>query len=148
MSTSNWRRHSRIVIDRVLAENPGVDEAKLFKLISAAYPFGERKYHRYKIWLSEVAATRKQRNPRQLPDCDAGDYESVLLVAGDLVELGRIEEARQLLTEQAPYRLTFGCPACGARPYKPCVVIDMGHPLLVPHAARVSAWPLLAKVGP
>jgi hypothetical protein len=26
----------------------------------AAYPFGERKYHPYKIWLSEI---RRQRHP-------------------------------------------------------------------------------------
>jgi len=26
----------------------------LYKKISEAYPFGERKYHPYKIWLDEV----------------------------------------------------------------------------------------------
>ncbi|MEZ4865332.1 MAG: hypothetical protein R3C14_28745 [Caldilineaceae bacterium] len=38
----------------MIADNPGVEGAALRALISQAYPFGERRYHPYKIWLSEV----------------------------------------------------------------------------------------------
>lgn len=64
MSTSNWRRHSRIVIDRVIAENPGVDEATLFKRISKAYPWGERRYHPYKMWRLEVKEAKERHAER------------------------------------------------------------------------------------
>lgn len=53
-SGSWWRRKAAEVIVKVIAENPDTDYDALKKLISAAYPFGERNYHPYKIWLSEV----------------------------------------------------------------------------------------------
>ena len=35
-------------------ENPDATGEELRRLINAAYPFGERKYHPYKIWLDAV----------------------------------------------------------------------------------------------
>ena len=64
MSRSQWREYSREVIRETLAELPATvtpDEAK--KAISAAYPFGERAMHPYKIWLSEVRNQIEQRFP-------------------------------------------------------------------------------------
>jgi len=51
---SLWRLKSRAVILQVIADNPDADPAKLRMLVSQAYPFGERRYHPYRIWLSEV----------------------------------------------------------------------------------------------
>lgn len=56
---SRWRTHAAKVISEVVGtRNPrrmNADELKeLRKEISDAYPFGERRMHPYKIWLSEV----------------------------------------------------------------------------------------------
>lgn len=68
MSQSNWRRVSREVIDRVVAEHKA-NGGDLKKMIDAAYPFGQRQYHPYKIWLSERKAALKgtQWEPKKRP---------------------------------------------------------------------------------
>lgn len=67
-----WRDYARPVIAEVIAQNEDKSAADLRKLISAEYPFGEREYHPYKIWLSEA---KKQlhdlaikRNPPPITD--------------------------------------------------------------------------------
>lgn len=50
----SWRTTAAAVISKCIQEHPDAYESDLRKIISAAYPFGERKYHPYKIWLSEV----------------------------------------------------------------------------------------------
>ena len=57
----SWRDISNNVINRVFREQKPttVEEAK--KLLKAAYPFGERAMHPYKIWLSAVKRALKQR---------------------------------------------------------------------------------------
>jgi hypothetical protein len=54
----SWREKSAEVITRVLLETRGQDEAAVKKALYDAYPFGERAYHPYKIWLDEI---RRQR---------------------------------------------------------------------------------------
>lgn len=49
-----WRYRSREVISTIIQANDGKPEAEMRKLISLAYPFGERRNHPYKIWLDEV----------------------------------------------------------------------------------------------
>jgi hypothetical protein len=52
--SSNWRLAARRAIQQTIASfPPDCDRAELKKAIDAAYPFGERAYHPYKIWLSE-----------------------------------------------------------------------------------------------
>lgn len=51
---SPWREKSAKIIYKVLEDNPYISIKELRKKISKAYPFGERKYHPYKIWLDEV----------------------------------------------------------------------------------------------
>lgn len=51
---SYWRSHAKPIIAEVIKNNPGKSNAELKKLISKKYPFGERAYHPYKIWLDEV----------------------------------------------------------------------------------------------
>lgn len=66
---SHWRKRAREVIKRVLAENEGANSAQVRKAISNAYPFGERKYHPYKIWLDEVniQTGKKVKHPYRQP---------------------------------------------------------------------------------
>jgi hypothetical protein len=51
---SRWRLRARPIIAQILREHPDADERELRRLISAAYPFGERAMHPYKCWLTEV----------------------------------------------------------------------------------------------
>ncbi len=62
---SSWRAYCAPIITRVLEETKGKDEKEIRKALKEAYPFGEREYHPYKIWLDEVASQRglkKKRN--------------------------------------------------------------------------------------
>ncbi len=52
---SRWREHSVVVIERTLAALPAdATTAEKRKAVSAAYPFGMRKYHPYKTWCAAV----------------------------------------------------------------------------------------------
>lgn len=64
---STWREIARKHILRALEEarEQGLDEQATKKHVSAAYPFGIRQYHPYKIWLDEV---KKWLSPKQLAD--------------------------------------------------------------------------------
>lgn len=70
MSTRpTWRERAHEVIAAVIREHPDVEGPALRKLISAAYPFGERAMHPYKIWLDEVKRTLEWRAvPKRGPD--------------------------------------------------------------------------------
>lgn len=54
MIESRWRLAARPIIQKIILDNKGKPENEIRKLISAAYPFNERKYHPYKVWLNEV----------------------------------------------------------------------------------------------
>ena len=54
---SYWNAKSREVINAVVAEVGVEDETALRKAILAAYPFGERRYQPYKIYLEETKKT-------------------------------------------------------------------------------------------
>ena len=62
MSESRWRNIAAPIIAEVLKRFPqrGKEQDEALK---AAYPFGERKYHPYKIWLDEI---RQQQNGRKV----------------------------------------------------------------------------------
>lgn len=73
--SKTWREYAKPVIQKVLAENAGADLKTKKKALREAYPFGERKYHPYKIWCDEVKVQtgRKKKkirgevnNPNQL----------------------------------------------------------------------------------
>jgi hypothetical protein len=53
-----WSKRARVVIDRIVAENPNATPDELFTLVNRAYPFGERAHHPYTIWRAEMAALR------------------------------------------------------------------------------------------
>lgn len=50
-----WRDSCRPIIQRVIAEVGRSDLKALRKALREAYPYGERKYHPYKVWCDEVS---------------------------------------------------------------------------------------------
>jgi hypothetical protein len=52
---SSWRSYAAPIIAKVIEENKGKDLKEVRKALFHAYPFGEREYHPYKIWLDECA---------------------------------------------------------------------------------------------
>ena len=59
MTTRTWRDIAKQVIQKAIqeAEAQGLDAEATHKYVNSRYPFGERAYHPYKIWLSEMKAT-------------------------------------------------------------------------------------------
>jgi len=49
------------IIARVLAENAGKPEVEVRAALRAAYPFGPREHHPYRIWLDEISRQRGRR---------------------------------------------------------------------------------------
>lgn len=152
---SRWRQEARAVMIRVVREQRDAgllnDDVALLRAVDAAYPFGEREHLPYKMWLLERKLFRDACTvPAATP---TADEVGVCEVASDLVQLGRFDEARKLLEEQAPNRLGRTCPACGSAPGRHCVelhpdasFIALDHPtthrrsvsqLIVPHYARL-----------
>lgn len=62
---SRWRKIAAPIIARVLKESEGKTEAEIKAALSAAYPFGPREYHPYKIWLKEIRCQRGKKTRRQ-----------------------------------------------------------------------------------
>jgi hypothetical protein len=50
---SRWRTHAEKVITKALAEAEAqaLDEKATLALVDSRYPFGERAYHPYQMWL-------------------------------------------------------------------------------------------------
>lgn len=70
---SSWRDVAAPIIRRVILEVGRDDEKKLRKALREAYPFGERAYTPYKIWLDEIKRQVGTRNKG--PDLFAsGEY--------------------------------------------------------------------------
>ncbi|MBF6596330.1 MAG: hypothetical protein IVW51_18025 [Thermaceae bacterium] len=71
MPESMWRVRSRQIIRQIIAETGMADMPKLKKALTAAYPFGPRANHPYKIWLNEVRVQLALLTPvpRELVDC-------------------------------------------------------------------------------
>lgn len=59
-----WRDRARPIVARVLAATQGMDERTIRRALRAAYPFGWRANHPYKIWLDEVATQRGLKHKR------------------------------------------------------------------------------------
>lgn len=89
--TSHWRRHARRAIDAALKaydEQPTeldaeADRKARIAAIDAAYPFTERRYWPYKMWLLErrraialMTSTATRPIDRQCPACGAAALRS------------------------------------------------------------------------
>ena len=55
----SWRDIARPIVAKVLADTAGKPEPQIRSALFEAYPFGERRYTPYKIWLDEI---RRQRH--------------------------------------------------------------------------------------
>lgn len=153
---SRWRERANAAMRAVVNANrelAATDPAALLKLVDAAYPFGERAMHPYKAWLAERKIFVDVLFPPKPPAQPTQDDYAACLVALDLVEIGRVDDTKKLLDEQAPNRLGRKCPACGAKPLRQCFDLattnaaDLGYSViperksverLVPHDARVE----------
>jgi hypothetical protein len=52
--TSHWRRAAAQIITRVLEEHASKPDVEVRAALRAAYPFGQRQHHPYRIWLDEI----------------------------------------------------------------------------------------------
>ena len=92
---ATWREKAKRAIAASMAETAALPPEERIAAANAAYPFGPREMHPYKIWLSEMAALRKALlGPK--PDCGAcgakGD-EPCRVMAGE-IEIGGRHFAR------------------------------------------------------
>lgn len=65
----SWRTAARPIIARVLHENRGADPRAIRKALHDAYPFGERDYWPYKVWLDECRAQLGLKKPARRHRC-------------------------------------------------------------------------------
>ena len=63
-----WRDYARPIIQQVLKDTKGQDDKAIRKALKEAYPFGERNYHPYKIWLDEIKVQRGKRKFGHKPE--------------------------------------------------------------------------------
>ncbi|MCL5743126.1 MAG: hypothetical protein M1541_04230 [Acidobacteria bacterium] len=61
MMHSHWRRKAAPIIAEVLAANAGRAEHEIREALRAAYPFGLRQHHPYRIWLDEIRVQTGRR---------------------------------------------------------------------------------------
>lgn len=63
IAKSRWREVARPIIARVLSATAGKSKPEIDSALRDAYPFGERRYHPYKIWLDEIKRQRGVLHP-------------------------------------------------------------------------------------
>lgn len=63
-----WRDSAKPIIAQVLKDTKGQPEKAIRKALKEAYPFGMRKYHPYKIWLSEIQIQRGKKTFGRKPE--------------------------------------------------------------------------------
>lgn len=61
----SWRDIARPIIAKILEETRGQTEQLIKKALHEAYPFGERRYHPYKVWCDEIRRQRGKKVDRQ-----------------------------------------------------------------------------------
>ena len=59
---SRWRRLAAPIIAKILEETKGKPETEVRAALRAAYPFGPREHHPYKIWLDEIRIQTGRRS--------------------------------------------------------------------------------------
>jgi hypothetical protein len=163
-SREQWRGRARAammsVVESYLRTHVDIDARELASLVDDAYPFGERRYHPYKMWLAERRILHDILFSLDEAAEPTDDDRAAVSVAADLVELELFADAIALLREQAPNALSRKCPACsqpvgqrceeiglhvepGTLPPQAAALVAAGEPKyprarIVPHEARVS----------
>lgn len=79
---SSWRERAAPIIARVLRETAGQPDGDIKRALRDAYPFGERRYHPYKVWLDEVKNQRGKRSARVPSGDDAERAREMFRAAG------------------------------------------------------------------
>lgn len=64
---ATWRNVARPLIARVIAEVGTEDAKALRQALRDAYPFGQRKYWPYKVWLDEIKHQLAPTPARTIP---------------------------------------------------------------------------------
>jgi hypothetical protein len=119
---SHWRTKAQNVIRDALelGFKAGESDAQILARIDAAYPFGERAMHPYKIWLDERRKAMDALNfgahatARRCPSCGAGtgrpcrplgadEVAEMLAVAHDAEELGDTETAKRIRADDRAF---------------------------------------------
>jgi hypothetical protein len=62
-----WRDYAAPIIQQVLTETAGKSEKEIKAALYAAYPFGQRAMHAYKIWLDEIKRQRGLMAVKEIP---------------------------------------------------------------------------------
>lgn len=77
---SHWKDTAERVIRKAMAEakEQGLDFEATTKLVDSRYPFGERAYHPYKMWLK---VRRDLLRPKMGPHAAPGTSRELLLLA-------------------------------------------------------------------
>jgi hypothetical protein len=147
---SRWRRRARstmdVAIQELLLSREKIDEASVLATIDAAYPFGERSRHPYKAWLTERSLLVDQmKKSEPVPLGPTAEDAAACEVAIDLIEMGRIDEAKELLDKQAPRRHANRCMVCDASPGWPCVDYELKsrplRPTYLYKGTTEESWP-------
>ncbi|MFC1996974.1 hypothetical protein ACFLXI_05125 [Chloroflexota bacterium] len=60
-----WRSIAAPIIRKVIEENANKEPDQLKKALFEAYPFGERKYWPYKVWLDEIQVQLGTKKPKK-----------------------------------------------------------------------------------
>jgi hypothetical protein len=60
----SWRDKAKPIISNVIAKVGTSDMKALRKALLAAYPFGPRQYHPYKIWCDEIRVQLGTKPPK------------------------------------------------------------------------------------
>lgn len=60
-----WRDSAKPIIAKVLKDNQGKTFKEIRAALREAYPFGERKYHPYKIWCDEIKVQTGRKKRKQ-----------------------------------------------------------------------------------
>jgi hypothetical protein len=57
-----WREIATPIVFKTLEATKGQSEKEIRAALKAAYPFGERSMHPYKVWCDEIQRQRKNKN--------------------------------------------------------------------------------------
>lgn len=61
-----WRDSARPLIAKALEESKGKTEKEIRESLRAAYPWGERRMHPYKIWCDEIRVQRGLKKKKHI----------------------------------------------------------------------------------
>jgi len=79
---TSWRTRAAPIIRQVLAVTQGKPEQEIRAALRAAYPFGERKYYPYDVWLDEIKRQRGTKPALRDPRASNPNQTELALTEG------------------------------------------------------------------